>query len=154
MAEPARLSRQPDLELGFQEASREEVLSQWAEDVEAAGVNLLRGPQYDVLEIGGEAGEFVVRTRGGESFTTESVLIAIGMQGNLRSFGVEGDDLPHVTYQLDDPGAFGDKRIVVVGAGDAGIENALALVEHDNEVAVVNRRDEFDRAKARNRMLI
>ena len=38
-----------------------------------------------------------------------------------------GGDLPHVQYTLDDPGAYIDEHIAVIGAGDAGIENALGL---------------------------
>src|SRR4029077_9044600 len=42
--------------------------------------------------------------------------------------------------------AFRDETIIVVGAGDSAIENALALARQ-NDVYIVNRRDEFSRAK-------
>ena len=50
--------------------------------------------------------------------------------------------LPHVQYQLDDPGEYIDEHIIVIGAGDAGIENALGLAadpEQRNTVTIVNR---------------
>ena len=56
-------------------------------------------------------------------------------------------------YQLDDPDAYQDENIVVVGAGDAAIENAVALAKN-NRVTIVNRRDEFARAKEGNLNLI
>jgi CRP-like cAMP-binding protein/Fe-S-cluster-containing hydrogenase component 2 len=62
-----------------------------------------------------------------------------------------------VQYQLDDPGEFVDEHIVVVGSGDAGIENALGLAadpEHGNVVTILNRGADFARAKADNVKLL
>jgi thioredoxin reductase/CRP-like cAMP-binding protein/Fe-S-cluster-containing hydrogenase component 2 len=154
MDEPQRLHVQPELSMEFRAGTRESILEHWRKDVEAAGVQLRRGTQHEVVAITGAKPEFRVALRGGTTLIAEHVVLAIGNQGNLRRFGVEGEDLPHVTYQLDDPAEHKGKRVIVVGVGDAGIENALALVEHDNDVSVVNRREEFDRAKTRNRMLI
>ena len=75
------------------------------------------------------------------------------MQGNPRQLGVEGDQAPFVQYQLDDPGEYKGETIVVVGAGDAAIENAVALAAN-NKVYIVNRKDEFARAKEGNLNLI
>ena len=47
---------------------------------------------------------------------------------------------------MDDPSAFEDETILVVGAGDAAIENALALASQ-NRVIMINRNDEFTRCK-------
>src|SRR5207249_6488496 len=60
---------------------------------------------------------------------------------------------PHVVYQLSDPDEHEDQRIAVVGVGDAGIENALALCEK-NEVSIVNSGTEFPRAQTRNQDLM
>ena len=75
------------------------------------------------------------------------------MQGNPRQLGVEGDNAPFVQYQLDDPDEYNGEPIVVVGAGDAAIENAVALATN-NKVYIVNRKDEFARAKEGNLNLI
>ncbi|HEY7775768.1 MAG TPA: cyclic nucleotide-binding domain-containing protein, partial [Kineobactrum sp.] len=45
------------------------------------------------------------------------------------------------------PADFSNETIVVVGAGDAAIENAIALSDSGNTVYIVNRRNEFSRAK-------
>ena len=58
-----------------------------------------------------------------------------------------------VQYQLDDPGEYIDEHITVIGAGDAGIENALGLAadpEQRNTVTIVNRSAEFATAKDAN----
>ncbi len=58
-----------------------------------------------------------------------------------------------VQYQLDDPDEYSDETIVVVGAGDAAIENALALAEQ-NRVILINRSEEFARCKEGNLELV
>jgi hypothetical protein len=58
-----------------------------------------------------------------------------------------------VQYQLDDPKAYEDETIVVVGAGDAAIENAIALAEQ-NRVIMINRNEEFARCKEGNLTLV
>src|ERR1044072_9386055 len=65
----------------------------------------------------------------------------------------EGGNLPHIQYQLDDPGAYVDEHIMVIGSGDAGIENALGLAADPaqaNVVSIMNRSAEFARAQAAN----
>jgi cation diffusion facilitator CzcD-associated flavoprotein CzcO len=90
----------------------------------------------------------------------ENVVLAIGTQGNPNLLRCPGADLPHVTYQLDDPYAILDEHVVVIGTGDAGIENARGLVEdaaQGNVVTVLNRapkstnvRESFPTAKEPN----
>ena len=77
------------------------------------------------------------------------MVLAIGLQGNPRKLGAPGEDLERVQYQLDDPKEFRDETILVVGAGDSAIENALALAEQ-NDVWIINRGKEFSRAKDAN----
>lgn len=155
MAEPPQLPLQADLKMTFEEAVREQILEWWAQAVREAGTNLVEATE--VLGIEGEKGAFRISMRGPEGAKTVDathIVLSIGVQGDLRKFGVPGDDQPWVTYQLDDPKAFEDKRVVVVGVGDAGIENAIALAENGNEVTIVNRRDEIDRAKPMNKAAI
>ncbi|HVL01420.1 MAG TPA: cyclic nucleotide-binding domain-containing protein, partial [Dongiaceae bacterium] len=56
-------------------------------------------------------------------------------------------------YTLPDASALKGETIVVVGAGDAAIENAVAL-SAQNTVYLINRRDEFARAKEGNLALV
>ena len=145
MAEPGFLDLRSDVEFGA--GTREAILNQWGSDLKKAGVNIRFGAE--VSSIGGNKGAFVVQTADGQSIGAEHVVLAIGLEGNPRKLGVDGQDLPGVQYQLDDPKEYENERIVVVGAGDAAIENALALAEQ-NDVWILNRRDEFSRAKEGN----
>jgi Fe-S-cluster-containing hydrogenase component 2/thioredoxin reductase len=145
MDEPGYLDLRSPLE--FAAGTRERILDTWAEDIRATGSNLRRGAE--VTGIRGRRGEFTIDCADGSTVGADSVILAIGTQGNPRRLGVEGDTSDFVQYQLDDPDEYGDEDIVVVGAGDAAIENALGLARH-NRVVIVNRRNEFSRAKQGN----
>lgn len=145
MAEPGFLDLRSDL--SFAAGSREKILDDWQAGLENNGVNIRFGAE--VAKIAGSKGNFIVELSTGEGIIAESIVLSIGLEGNPRKLGVPGQDLPNIQYQLDDPREYEGERIVVVGAGDAAIENALALAEQ-NEVWILNRRDEFSRAKEGN----
>jgi CRP-like cAMP-binding protein/Fe-S-cluster-containing hydrogenase component 2/thioredoxin reductase len=137
--------------LPFSAGSREAILGAWDAGVAQLKVNIRHGAEVTAIKRQDD-GHFVLTTRAG-TFEADSVILGIGLQGNIRKLGVPGEDLPFVQYQLDDPEEYSGETIVVVGAGDAAIENAIALAKQ-NEVIIVNRRDEFARAKQGNLDLI
>ena len=94
----------------------------------------------EITAITGEKGKFELTVSGSEAVTADNVVLTIGLQGNLRKIDVPGADKPWVLYQLDDPDEYQDDTIIVIGAGDAAIENAVALAKQ-NRVIIVNRRD-------------
>ncbi len=142
MAEPGVLPLRSAMT--FAAGTRENVLGTWDRELLGHKVNIRY--QSEVSVISGERGQFTIALSSGISVTAGSVVLSIGVQGNLRKLGAPGEDLPLVQYQLDDPDEFRDETIVVVGAGDAAIENALALARQ-NRVILVNRNDEFTRCK-------
>lgn len=149
MAEPTVLPlRAP---MPFQPGRREEILSAWDQAANELQAHIRFNAT--VQTITGEHGDFTLTLADGTTVAAEHVVLAIGVQGNLRKLGRPGEDLPFVQYQLDDPEAYSDETIVVVGAGDAAIENALALAEQ-NRVIIVNKRDEFTRAKDANNQAV
>jgi Fe-S-cluster-containing hydrogenase component 2/thioredoxin reductase/CRP-like cAMP-binding protein len=145
MAEPGFLDLRSDMH--FAAGAREQILGQWQDDLQKTGANIRLGAE--VKSIQGVKGNFSIGLTDGSAITAENVVLAIGLEGNPRKLGVAGEDLPRVQYQLDDPKEYQDEIILVVGAGDAAIENALALAEQ-NDVWILNRRDEFSRAKEGN----
>lgn len=145
MAEPGILPlRSP---VTFAPGKREAILQTWNGDLAKYKVNIRY--RSAVTSIKGSKGAFEITTATGEAHQAEHIVLCIGLQGNIRKLGVPGDDLELVQYQLDDAGAYSDETIVVVGAGDAGIENALALTGN-NRVILINRTDEFPRVKRGN----
>ncbi|MDF1762586.1 MAG: cyclic nucleotide-binding domain-containing protein [Oleibacter sp.] len=145
MAEPGFIDLRSDLD--FQINTRENILSEWNRGLEECAVNVRYNAE--VVRVEGSEGDFTIHLKNGDTLSSEYVVLSIGLQGNPRKLGVAGDDLPDVAYTLSDPDEFKDNTIVVVGAGDAAIENALALARN-NKVYIVNRRSEFSRAKEGN----
>jgi CRP-like cAMP-binding protein/Fe-S-cluster-containing hydrogenase component 2/thioredoxin reductase len=133
--------------LPFIAGSRETILETWDKGCAALRVNVKFGAEVSTIRKT-DAGHFELSSTAG-SFEADTVVLGIGLQGNLRKLAVPGEDLPFVQYQLDDPDEYAGETIVVVGAGDAAIENAVALAKQ-NEVIIINRRDEFARAKQGN----
>ncbi|MBV9552783.1 MAG: cyclic nucleotide-binding domain-containing protein [Alphaproteobacteria bacterium] len=149
MATPEVLPLRSDLD--FKEESREEIIESWTAAVETDKINLRLG--VEVTAIKGQKGDFTLTLSSGEAVAAENVVMAIGVQGNLNRLRIPGNDLPFVQYQLDDPDEYKGEEIVVIGTGDAGLENALALAVNNN-VSIVNRVADFPRAKAGNIALI
>jgi CRP-like cAMP-binding protein/thioredoxin reductase/ferredoxin-like protein FixX len=137
--------------LPFKAGSREAILDAWNQGVAQLKVNVKYN--HEVTKIAKIDGGFSLTCANGTKLDAEFVVLGIGLQGNLRKLGAPGEDLPYVQYQLDDPDEYEGETIVVVGAGDAAIENAVALSKQNN-VIIINRKDEFARAKKGNEQAI
>ena len=150
MAEPAVVPLRSDL--GFAAGTREAILGSWQSGLDTLGVNIRYSAE--VTAITGPHPEFRAATgQAVKHCNRRAVVLAIGLQGNPRKIGVDGESKTSVQYTLDDPDEYSGETIVVIGAGDAAIENAVALARN-NAVVIVNRRDEFARAKEGNLTLI
>ncbi len=149
MATPDILPLRSDL--SFQAGKREEVLEAWDQGLDRHKANVRYNA--DVSAITKQDGVFTLSLAGGDTVLAETVVLSIGLQGNINKLRCEGADLPFVQYQLDDPDEYEAETIVVIGAGDAAIENAVAL-SRLNTVIIINRRSEFARAKQSNLSLI
>lgn len=147
MAEPSKLPLRAHCR--FDAGSREKILQEFLDDVKSHSVNLVRSEVVKISKVGDR---FEIHHAAGMC-TATNVVLSIGVQGSPRKLGVPGEDSSHIAYTLADPDAFKERNIIVVGAGDAAIENALALSEH-NTVSLINRGGEFARAKEANSKLI
>ena len=146
MATPVQLVLRSDAR--FAAGQRERLLEQWDADAKPVNVTL----NAEVMTIAGAKGAFVLTLKNGATVTAETIVLAIGTQGNPNLLRVPGDT-SCVQYQLDDPAEYIDENIVVIGGGDAGIENALGLIadpEQKNIVSLINRDAGFPAAKAAN----
>ena len=149
MATPSQLVLRADVD--FAAGKREAVLDTW--DIQTDGNKVNVRKNAEIKGIAGTKGDFTLELTHGETLKAENVILAIGTQGNPNMLRCPGYDLPHIQYQLDDPGEYIDEHIAVIGGGDAGIENALGLAadaEQRNTVTIVNRGPEFSTAKDAN----
>ncbi|TLY48835.1 MAG: cyclic nucleotide-binding protein, partial [Gammaproteobacteria bacterium] len=135
----------------FKAGSREAILDGWNQSAQQLKINAKY--KHEVSAIKKEGAGFTLKCANGQTIEAEFVVMGIGLQGNIRKLGCPGEDLPFVQYQLDDPDEYEGETIVVVGAGDAAIENAIALAKQNN-VVIINRKDEFGRAKKGNEAAI
>ena len=153
MATPSNLVLRSDLD--FEAGKREKVLGTWDDQAEQNKINVMLNSEVSAIE--GAAGNFKIKMSNGKEVLAEAIVLAIGITRNPNKLRAPGADLPHIQYQLDDPGEYFDEHITVVGSGDAGIENALGLSKDDaqrNVVTILNRRSDFARAKAANVALL
>lgn len=153
MATPSQLVLRSDMD--FDAGKREAILGTWDKQTEVCGVNV----QYNAepVKIEGEEGNFTITLKNGDTVLAETIVMAIGTQGNPNLMRCPGGDNKLVQYQLDDPGEYYDEHITVIGSGDAGIENALGLAAdaaQNNIVTILNRSAEFARAKKANVKLL
>ena len=149
MATPSQLLLRSDMD--FEAGKREAVLGTWDRQAEERKVNVKFNAE--VKKITGGKGDFTLQLTNGEEVKAEFVILGVGTQGNPNRMRCEGGDLPHIQYSLDDPGEYVDEHIMVIGSGDAGIENALGLAAdpaQNNTVSIMNRSAEFARAKSAN----
>jgi thioredoxin reductase len=123
MAEPQKLPLRSHVV--FEATTRERVLELWNKAVHEHKVNVVKA---DVTQIQ-KSGEVFTLLASGQEIRAKKVVLCIGVQGTPNKLKVPGEELPHVAYSLSDPDAFEGKHIMVVGAGDAAIENALALCD-------------------------
>ncbi len=149
MATPSQLVLRSDLP--FEAGARESVLASWIEGMTAGGVE--RMLEAEVTGIGGAVGDFAITIADGRIVHAETIVLAIGTQGNPNLIRCPIDEGALVQYTLDDPTEYIDEHIVVIGGGDAGIENALGLAAdaaQRNIVTLVHRGAEFATAKDAN----
>ena len=150
MAEPGFLPLRSGMPFG--EGTREQILGNWEHSLNAQDIAIRYGAKVISIARETEDGPLLVGCEDGSRRSARTVILAIGVQGNLRRLGVPGDSLAGVQYTLSDPEEFSAETIVVVGAGDAGIENACALAPR-NTVHLMNRNEEFTVCKDGNRNL-
>jgi thioredoxin reductase len=120
----------------FKAGSRETSLGAWDESAARLKINVRHGHEVSAIKQA-PSGGFELKCTNGQSIAADFVVLGIGLQGNIRKLGVPGEDLPFVQYQLDDPDEYSGETIVVIGAGDAAIENAVALAKQNNVVIVI-----------------
>ncbi|RMG88349.1 MAG: thioredoxin-disulfide reductase, partial [Chloroflexi bacterium] len=120
-----------------------ELVERMKEHAESFGAEIV----FDmVTEVDFSKGSpFIVKTAGGETYSADAVIIAIG--ANPRELNVPGERENvgrGVSYcGTCDGFFFRGKDIVVVGGGDSALEEAIFLTRFANSVNIIHRRDQL-----------
>ncbi|HMK20973.1 MAG TPA: NAD(P)-binding domain-containing protein, partial [Terriglobales bacterium] len=73
----------------------------------------------------------------------------------VSQLGIPGEELPKVSYQLDDAAKYSDNDILIIGGGDNAIHAAVALSHAQrNRVTLSYRGDHFQHGPERNQHMI
>ena len=151
MAEPSILPLRDGMP--FLAGKREDILARWEDEVTRQSIAVHYHKRVTAIQRDASSGVFTLTCEDASLYRSRHVVLGIGLQGNIRKLDIPGNDHPRVQYTLSDPDAFKGETIVVIGSGDAGIENALALCKN-NTVFLMNRSEEFNSCKDGNRDLI
>jgi thioredoxin reductase/Pyruvate/2-oxoacid:ferredoxin oxidoreductase delta subunit len=129
------------------ETTKTELLDLWQSVLEKNKINVTENSKVD--SIVQEENQFRIKTANGESYSSATVLIAIGRRGTPRKLSVPGEDKEKVAYRLLEPEEISGKHILVVGGGDSAVESALLLADN-NHVVLSYRNEAFNRIKSQN----
>lgn len=136
----------------FSEVQKEKLIEFWMDIVRKTGLKISFRERMDSIDK--DDGRFVVHTNRG-SYTTRTVLLAMGRRGTPRKLEVPGEESAKVTYRLIDPAQYRGQAVLVVGGGDSALEAAIALSqEKDTDVTLSYRSAAFARVKQKNRLLL
>jgi len=95
-----------------------------------------------VKEVTGDDGNFDVLTEKA-AYKAKKVVLATGFYGQENKMNIPGEDLPKVTHYYDDPHRYAWQNVIVVGAGNSGVDVALETWRCGANVTMVVRYDKI-----------
>ena len=127
---------------GLPEISGSDLANKFIEHVKKYKVPIIRDYVVNVIKHGEK---FMVQTRSGTEYYSKAVILAIGLK--RRKLGVPGESKflgRGVSYCVTcDIPLFKDKRIAIVGGGNAALTGALHASQIASKVYLIHRRSEF-----------
>ena len=94
-----------------------------------------------VKDVTGSDGSFNVTTNKNE-YRASKIVIATGFYGTPNRMGVPGEDLPKVQHYYKEAHPYAGQKVLVVGAGNSGVDIALECYRSGAEVSMAIRYSE------------
>ncbi len=98
-----------------------------------------------VQKIDGEDGNFTVITDK-DSYQAKKIVIATGFYGTANKMNVPGEDLPKVKHYYDEPHPYAWQNVLVIGAGNSGVDVALECFRANANVTMAIRYGEIKKS--------
>ncbi len=149
MDEPVKIPHRSGLL--FNANTKETLIDAWSSQVDQYALDIQFGQRVE--SITGSKGAYLVRTESQCTYRAKSLVLAFGVEGKPVLLPEDIDPKGIANYSIPQKETWSNQRILVVGAGDSAVEEALLLAK-TNHVFLLNRRDSFERCKAANKALI
>src|SRR5579875_3708105 len=109
------------------DTSKEVLLKEWERILAETGITI--NEREEVSAIRAREGYFEILTSASRSYQARYAVLAIGLRGSPRRLKLAGETPDRVFYSLIEPSEFQNRRLLVVGGGNAGTEVAQALAD-------------------------
>lgn len=153
MSQPAILPMVGKMQFEQNKVSKEELLAYWNDIRRRMDLNVREQEAFQSLKV--ENGVFHIQSSKAQ-YTAQKVILAMGVRGSPRRLGLPNEDLAKVTYNLIDPEQYQNRRVAIVGGGNAGVEAAQMLAKENlrNQVTLLVHGATLDRANEENIRII
>ena len=127
--------------------SKEDLVELWRDIRARTQLHIEEGVRVEGIVPDGTT--WRVQGANGWSKRAANVVLALGRRGAPNQLGITGEEMPHVAYRVLEPQVYANKRVLVVGGGNAAADCAIALAEqgHCESVAMSYRRNELPRLR-------
>jgi thioredoxin reductase (NADPH) len=111
------------------DTSKESLIATWEKIIAQTGVK--PSEREEVVAINRTGDLFEVKTSADRAYESRFVVLSIGVRGSPRHLGLANETPERVAYNLIEPEEYKNKKLLVVGGGNAGAEVAEALANPD-----------------------
>jgi len=156
MDEPIKLPQRSGL--SFSADTKEGLIQSWQDQAKQYQVDIRFNQRVAAITKAGRGddlneSQFVIQSTSGNEYYVKKIVLAFGVQGKPVALPSLVDPMRVADYQIPQDASWHKKRILIVGAGDSAVEEAL-LLSKTNRVVLLNRRSHFERCKAANQAAI
>lgn len=121
-------------------ATREEALKYYRGVVRTEGIRVRTYTRLTAARRSGAGIECQVTTRTGTTaLTCDRLVLATGYFDHPNLLAVPGEDLPHVSHYADEPHLTAGLEVVIIGAKNSAVEQALNCFRAGARVTLVSR---------------